>query len=469
MGKTKLLGLALIATMTSFSACTNEAEEILTQEDEIKLSSEIAPTSRTLTQNLQSTSIAANRQVGITITGAKGTHNNKPWKVNADKSLTNMGEKLYWGAGNAEIYAYHPFNAAWTGNSHTFSVQTDQSEDEGYLNSDLLLGYQEAKKTTGTVTIPFIHCLSKINVTLSSDDIDNLDGAIVYICGTDIDLTINPFHNIQAGGGFSTNTSTTIQDIKAGIVEEESLTVSAIVIPQVVKTDTKFIKVELNDKDYYYILPSDLALNQNEEYTFNLKLKEKEALVELKGGSHNIINWFGSSIFNSNAGEEDGITDIYQAEAGTFSSIVGDYGSFSDLKLSGNINTSDLTYIKTSLTGLRYLDLSDATLVGTTDWDFDTYTIFPRHIFLPKNIVNITGYTDGTWLKTITIPESVRSITGTWGALEEIHCKATNPPTTTADCWTAAIANNCKLYVPTAVMSTYEGTDVWKDFEIIGE
>ena len=467
MKKTKLFGLALIATMTSFSACTNDAEEALTQESEIKLTSEVIPTSRTLTQDLQSTSIVANRQVGITITGAKGPHSNKPWKVNADKSLTNMDEKLYWGDGNAKIYAYHPYNEAWTGNSHTFSVQIDQSEDLGYLNSDLLLGYTEAAKTTGAVAIPFIHCLSKINVTLSSDDIDNLAGAIVYICGTDIDLTINPFHNIQAGGGFSSNTSSTIQDIKAGIVEVESLTVSAIVIPQVVKVDTKFIKVELNDKDYYYILPNDLTLNQSAEYTFNLKLKEKEALVELKGGSHNIINWSGSSIFNSNAGEEDGITDIYQAEAGTFSSIVGDYGYFSDLKLSGNINNSDLTYIQNK--SLRYLDLSDATLVGTTDWDFDTYMIFPRHLFLPKNIVNITGYTKDTGLKTITIPAGVHSITGTWDALEEIHCKATIPPTTTASCWVSAIDNNCKLYVPTSAKSAYESADVWKEFEIIAE
>ena len=129
MKKTKLFGLALIATMTSFSACTNDAEEALTQESEIKLTSEVIPTSRTLTQDLQSTSIVANRQVGITITGAKGPHSNKPWKVNADKSLTNMDEKLYWGDGNAKIYAYHPYNEAWTGNSNTFSVQIDKSED----------------------------------------------------------------------------------------------------------------------------------------------------------------------------------------------------------------------------------------------------------------------------------------------------------------------------------------------------
>lgn len=469
MKKTKVFGLALIATMTSFSACTNDAEEVLTQESEIKLTSEVIPTSRTLTQDLQSTSIAANRQVGITITGAKGPHSNKPWKVNADKSLTNMDEKLYWGDGNIEIYGYHPYDANWDSNSHTFSVQTDQSEDEGYLNSDLLYAYATISKTADAVNVPFIHSLSKININIASEDIANLNGATVYICGTDIDLTFNPLHKSHIGN--LTNTSQNIQDIKAGTATEledgESFSVSAILVPQTVAVNTKFIRVEHESKSYYYILRNNFHIERSYEYTINLNLKKKEALVELKG-TQNIQNWSpGSSYEGGNATEKDGITDIYQAEAGTLETIVEDYGDFYHLKLSGNINSVDLSYIANNL-DLTYLDLSDATLVGTTDWDFDTYMIFPHHLFLPKNIVNIMGYTEGTRLKTITISASARSIIGTWGALEEIHCKATNPPTTT-DCWAAAIANNCKLYVPTAAKTTYEGADIWKNFDIIGE
>ena len=464
MKNTKLFGWFLIAAMVSFSACTNEAEETLAQESEIKLTSEVMPASRTLTQNLQSTSIVSNRKVGITIIGAKDTHSNKQWKVEADKSLTNLSEKLYWGTGDIEIYAYHPYNATWTGDSHIFSVQTDQSTDEGYLNSDLLYGYKEQPKTTEVVHIPFVHCLSKVNVTLSSDDIDNLDGAIVYICGTDIDLTMNPLHKMMTG--FGTNTSATIQDIKVGEVEEGALTVSAIVVPQVLKTDTKFIRVELNDKDYYYILSKDLTLSQNKEYTFNLNLKEKESHVELNGGNHHINDWIYDSSFSSNAGEEDGITNIYQAEVGTFSSIIGDYGHFSDLKLSGNINTSDLAYIKNL--ELRYLDLSEAKLIGTTDLDFEAHIGTVRHLSLPKNVINVTGYATA-FLKTITFQSGVQNITATFDALEEIHCKAKNPPTTTASCWASALDNECKLYVSTTAKTAYEVTNIWKDFDIIAE
>ena len=474
MKKTKLFGLALIATMTSFSACTNDAEEALTQESEIKLTSEITPMSRTTNQNLQSTSIIANRQVGITVTGAKSTHNNKPWTVEANGTLTNTDDKLYWGNGNATFYAYHPYNENWTGNSHSFSVQTDQSTDEGYLNSDLLYGWRaNVAKTAEAVTIPFVHSLTKINITVDSDDIDNLNGASVYICGTDIDLTFNPQFAAHVGNIDITD-QTTIQDIKAGtatgLANNISYSVSAIIVPQTITADTKFIKVSLNEKDYYYITPQELSFQATEEYTFNLKLKKKEDLIELKSG-YTLQDWYDETpSFSSNAGEGDGVTEIYQGTAGTFSTIVGNYGTFAHLKLSGMINNADLSYINTNLTNLRYLDLSDAKLDGSSTFHFgnlrSTNLIY---LSLPKNITAVEGDTQ-PYVKTIIIPATVNTIGGIWGTLNEIHCKATTPPTLAAGCdLTYAIENNCKLYVPTAAKATYEVADVWKDFEIIGE
>ena len=128
----KMIGLALMATFTgaSFSACTSETEEVIGQDTEIRLTSEITP-SRVTSLDYQSTQIVAGQQVGVTITGAKDTHKNVAWTAGADGALTNTGSALYYGTGTATITAYHPHNSVWTGTSHTFSVNTDQSTDAG--------------------------------------------------------------------------------------------------------------------------------------------------------------------------------------------------------------------------------------------------------------------------------------------------------------------------------------------------
>ena len=140
MKKNRWFGLALVATMmgASFSACSNEAEEVLAQESEIKLTSEITP-SRVTSLDYQSEQIVKGQQVGVTIAGAKSEHKNVAWTVGTDGALTNTDDAVYYSGNNtATITAYHPYNSAWTGTSHVFSVNTDQNDETNYRNSDLL-------------------------------------------------------------------------------------------------------------------------------------------------------------------------------------------------------------------------------------------------------------------------------------------------------------------------------------------
>ena len=73
MKKTKLFGWAFVAYMmgANFSACSNDAEEVLAQESEIRLTSEITP-SRVVDLDLQSTKIIEGRKVGVTIYDDQG-------------------------------------------------------------------------------------------------------------------------------------------------------------------------------------------------------------------------------------------------------------------------------------------------------------------------------------------------------------------------------------------------------------
>lgn len=284
MKKNKWFGLALVATMfgASFSACINEAEEVLAQESEIKLTSEIVP-SRVTSLDYQSTQIVAGQQVGVTITGAKSEHKNKAWTVETDGSLTNTDEAVYWGNTQATITAYHPYNSAWTGTSHTFSVSTDQSIEANYRNSDLLWATKTGTKSDETVALTFTHKLAKINVLLTSEDITDLNGATISICGTNIATNFNP------STGELSATTADVQEIKAGVTTDNAKTASAIIIPQTIVNGIRFIKVEHGDKIFYYTLTSGKTFEPGKSYNYNLKVKEKA--VELALLSNNITDW----------------------------------------------------------------------------------------------------------------------------------------------------------------------------------
>ena len=332
MKKFNLLSLAVATTIASFTACTNDAEEILFQEKEIKLTSEIKPTSRVTDLAYQSNQIVEDQQVGITITGAESRHDNVAWIVGANGTLTNTGETIYWSNTQAVINAYHPYNSSWTGTSHSFSVNTDQSKEANYCNSDLLWATATATKTETPVALTFSHKLAKINVTLTSTNATDLSGAIISICGTNITTNFNP-----ATGELSNTTTANVQEIKAGITTKDAYTASAIVIPQTVNSGTKFIKVILGSKIFYYTLNADKVLKSGYSHNYTLTIKGREEM-ELK--SNVIADWEND---NDNIGDAEEIKTLLLPDAETFNITIGAI-------LDNNINLKNIKFIANSET-----------------------------------------------------------------------------------------------------------------------
>ena len=293
----KWFGWALAAIMTgaSFTACTNETEEVFAQSNEIKLTSAITPASRVANQLLQSTQIVENQEVGVTFTGAKSDHNNVKWIAQEDGSLRNTNSSpLYWGNTNVEITAYHPFNSNWgTDTEPTFSVNTDQSENENYLNSDLLWVNTTASKSTNPIELKFAHKLSKIMVGLQHEETEtDVTSAIISICGTKTTATFD----LSSG---TVTASGSVADIKAA----ETASAAAIIIPQTVNAGTKFIKVEFNGKTFYYTLSENKTFEAGKAYDFTLTLKEKGTELTLTSpeSEGNITDWNNEN--NSTTGD----------------------------------------------------------------------------------------------------------------------------------------------------------------------
>jgi len=278
-----LFKLAFVATVASFTACENITDELIGNNSEIRLTSSINPVTRATNQNLQATQIVTGQQVGVTITGAKSEHNNVAWTAGESGALTNTGNPIYYGDSETTITAYHPYNSSWTSTSHTFSVSTDQSTDENYLNSDLLWATASSSKTENAIPLVFKHKLAKINVTLTSEDIADLSNATISICGTNITTNFNP-----ADGTLSATTANVVE-IKAGVTTTSAYTSSAIVVPQELASGTKFIKVIYNNKNFYYTLSAKKEFKSGYSYSYTLNVKESK--VEIDVESDNITDW----------------------------------------------------------------------------------------------------------------------------------------------------------------------------------
>ena len=367
MKRTKLLGLALVAAMASFTACTNNAEEVLTQEKEIRLTSEITP-SRVADPELQSTQIVSGRQVGVTITGATTDHNNVAWSVGNNGALTNPGDAVYYGNGIATITAYHPFNDDWDeSTTYAFSVSTDQTNNTNYLNSDLLWAKATSSKTETAVPLTFSHKLAKINVTLVPEKSgDDLNGATISIYNTKVSTTFNPTT------GVISDAIGEAQEIIASVTAGDIYTASAIVVPQ--EVSGKFIKITHENKTYYYTLASAKELVSGHSYSYTLTVKGKQ-LISI-GSS--IDEWNDESGNTGDAEEDISKLIVTLTEAGTLENYLNEANKdiVEELKIIGEINAKDIQLIRDititdnagkpiSETGaLSVLDLSEAKIVA---------------------------------------------------------------------------------------------------------
>lgn len=262
------LALNVFLVALCISACQNTGDREESNENPIRLKGEIVASSRVTNLNLQSTRFVEGQLVGVTIADAQSTHDNVAWIADANGYFTNMGADVSWGTDEITVHAYHPYKAGMSPNS-LFSVQTDQSTNEGYLKSDLLWVKKTAVKTDAPVTLSFAHKLAKLNVKLESDDIDDLGGATISICGTNIATHFN----LQTGE-LASSVEKNIKDIKASVTTSAAFQASCIIIPQTISGGTAFIKVEHAGIVYEYRLPESITFGEGKVYTFTITINK---------------------------------------------------------------------------------------------------------------------------------------------------------------------------------------------------
>lgn len=277
--------LLLLAALLLMVGCSKNDDEQLAgvSGDEITLCSEVRSMTRSNNLELQSTQIVPGQMLGVYIYNASHAMNNSPWLVGAEGSLANQRGKIYWAKNqDVNIVAYQPYMTDEELAKGVFTVKTDQSTDKMYQESDLLLASRSASKQVAPVPLTFRHKLSKIMVRIISDDAHFLDGAEVWVCGTKISTPFDP-------NECSISAIEPVSDIKAAVLTEKQLTAAAIVVPQTIGAGSKFIRVKVGDRMFFYRLKNDATFESGYSYLYTLHLSLDDDAIKLL--SYQLIDW----------------------------------------------------------------------------------------------------------------------------------------------------------------------------------
>lgn len=177
----------------------------------------------------------------------------------------------------------------------TWSVQSDQSANDGYQKSDFLYAPSKEIPFAGraAASLAFYHQTARVVI-----NIENADAATD--ANTIQSITIGNTDNLALSGAYTepagVNTTGT-WDVSSGIpgtITPKEITptgsylksYTALVIPQAMseKANKKFIAVALTDGNTYYYTPvnQDADLVSGQQYTFNITVKHGYLVVVAK-------------------------------------------------------------------------------------------------------------------------------------------------------------------------------------------
>lgn len=291
------ISLAAALTMAAgFTSCSNDdvlEGQPLDGRTPITLTSSVA--TRSVSQTLQDDQIAKGVNVGVFAqSNATAIENGDNNMLTADGAGAFTGTTMYFPEeGDVSIYAYAPYNSAWTGqlnSENEFTVPADQSTDDGYLAADLILGTPSegnpVASTTGAIQLDFKHKLTKLNLdfNVGQSGVD-LKGATVSVMNVVGTTTVN------VGEGTIGNAQGNVMEITAAKFAADATTfsASAIFVPQAVLGQTDFVLIETADGTQYKAkLNKDVTFAEGKKYTYTAQFNgggDVPVTVELKLGS----------------------------------------------------------------------------------------------------------------------------------------------------------------------------------------
>lgn len=304
----------MAAATLILAACSNDENEMDNWNGEIRLTSGLVVQTRA--NDVPDKQIASGQKVYAWVDKATSPNSTvyiEAWELTAGGDGTFAGNIRYYptDGANLDFYAMHG-NFTFTENSDPFPteaishvVAADQSTNlgENYLKSDLLYGLKKGvARSNDAVELTFYHLLSKVEVALKSGTGSPvLTSATVTIEGTKLKADFTPSKNADINNVDLTTaqaartglvTCSAENNVAAPITIATQITpddfsigttyAAAIIVPQEVAEDTKFIKVELaSGRTFYYTIPGGgITFESGKKYQYQITVNQSDLSVK---------------------------------------------------------------------------------------------------------------------------------------------------------------------------------------------
>ena len=312
----------------------------------------------------------ASDKIGVYVTDYVEDTTPMPLQVSGNRannlSLTYDGtvwkpeEKVYWGTGKSDVYAYYPYIDNVTDvNSQSFSVALDQSTKRtektlgGYEASDFLWAKATGvAQEDGAVNLAMKHVLSKLTVKIVAGE--------DYIGSLPEDATVL-LHSTVAAARVDLETGAVVKDPHAGaesiqmnkiglrtVGGVESVVYEAIVVPQMLQTTVPLF--EINSKSVSYLVEDSFNFRPGISYVYTVTLNTSTTAIKVEIGCE-LEDWNstgdGSDEGESGSegeegeGEDDGVNYTNLSTEGTANCyIVSEAGAYKFKAVQGNLDAT---------------------------------------------------------------------------------------------------------------------------------
>lgn len=277
-----IFGGILMASCSSESLTDGLSEKISDEDNLIQVNSKISQYSK----GLGDSQLAAGQEVAFFVVDEKGKflYTNETLTSREDQSFT-YSKKMYYPneGGPVNFLAIHPKTQGgslgtgiyWT-YKNRFTVQTDQSKDKAYSDSDLMTAFvkDQFSNPNATVSLAFKHKLSKIEI-----NIHNFSGNLQTLANfkikgsASIDYKIDSYGNVVLENPSQNRSDITPNGAEA-VQSNYINNISAVIVPETNYKGNNFIQFTLDGKQYSHALKEDITFESGKKYVYNISVND---------------------------------------------------------------------------------------------------------------------------------------------------------------------------------------------------
>lgn len=275
-----------------------------------------------------------------------------------------------------DIYGYYPYSDPKSIGEYLFEIAKDQSQDAnngelgGYEASDFL--WAKATKilpTSSKVLLQFHHLMAGVKISLV-EGTGFADGEFASI---DKDVLVTNTKR-QTSINLATGGVVAVGDVAttATIPYKKNGEFRAIVAPQTLIANTPLFILTVDGMPYVFRKDADFEYVSGKLHKFSIEVSKKSAGgLEFKLLGESITAWESESFTHDGLAREYVI--IHSETPGSLKeSIVNagkDYAKVKNLKVTGQVNSSDFTFMRDEMSMLQSINMKEVKICGEVGED----------------------------------------------------------------------------------------------------